>query len=376
MGVRSVWHDGAPGAAADSIVTALNLSHVFGSGDTQSRVLTDITLVVPPGQLVIMTGPSGSGKTTLLTLLGALRSGQSGQLLVLGREVTGLDEGGLIELRRNIGFIFQLHNLLDSLTAIENVVMAGQLHRGLADPRGRAAYLLDRLGLGHRLHYKPSSLSGGQRQRVAVARALVNAPRLILADEPTAALDIKSSHEVVGLLQEHVANHASACIMVTHDNRILDRADRIVSLVDGRIVSDVMVGEQILICEMLSKIEFFADLDATELSQVAQKMQRRTFAADDILIRQGDIGDLFFLLRAGEVDVHVASSSGSQVVATLQSGRYFGERALITGDVRNATIVGRGDGVTYTLDKGSFQDAMSATPSLQDQLRKNFFGRQ
>ena len=362
-------------AATGNIVAALNLSHVFGSGDTRSQVLAEITLVVPPGQLVIMTGPSGSGKTTLLTLLGALRSGQSGRLLVLGREVTGLDENGLMALRRNIGFIFQLHNLLDSLTAIENVVMAGQLHRGLADPRGRAAYLLDRVGLGHRLHYKPSSLSGGQRQRVAVARALVNAPRLILADEPTAALDIKSSHEVVALLQEHVATHDAACIMVTHDNRVLDRADRIVSLVDGRIVSDVMVREQILICEMLSKIEFFSGLDATELSQVAQKMQRRPFVADDVLIRQGEVGEQFYLLRAGEVDVHVQDTSGSRVVATLESGRYFGERALITGEVRNATIVARSTGAAYTLDKFSFQEAMAATPTLQDQLRRNFFGR-
>src|SRR5262249_15811459 len=157
----------------------------------------DISINIPPGQLVIMTGPSGSGKTTLLTLLGALRSGQTGVLRVLGRDVIGLNDIGLTELRRNVGFIFQLHNLIESLNALDNGLMSRHLHRAppSAQARQNGVALLERLGLGHRIQHKPAALSGGQRQRVAVARALVNSPRLILADEPTAALDRTSSLE-------------------------------------------------------------------------------------------------------------------------------------------------------------------------------------
>lgn len=363
---------------AENLVVADGVSHQFGSGDTQTQILFDIAINIPPGQLVIMTGPSGSGKTTLLTLLGALRSGQTGVLRVLGRDVIGLNDVGLTELRRNVGFIFQLHNLIESLNAIDNVLMATHLHRRPASAQARqnGVALLERLGLGHRVNHKPSALSGGQRQRVAVARALVNSPRLILADEPTAALDRTSSLEVVSLLQEHIARDGSSCLMVTHDNRVLDKADRIVSMVDGRIVSDVLVHEQVLICEMLSKIDFFAMLGTAELSQVADKMEARPFAEGDVLIHQGDVGDRFYLVRAGSVDVHITNADGDRVVATLDTGHYFGERSLITGEMRNATIIGRSPGMAYALDKTNFDAALAATPSLREQLQKTYFGRQ
>jgi putative ABC transport system ATP-binding protein len=360
----------------ENLVISEGVSHHFGTGDTRTQILFDITIEIPPGQLVIMTGPSGSGKTTLLTLLGALRSGQEGTLTVLGRNVIGLNDVGLTELRRNVGFIFQLHNLIESLNAIDNVLMSTHLHRSQsAGARKNGVALLERLGLGHRITHKPSALSGGQRQRVAVARALVNTPRLILADEPTAALDRDSSLEVVGLLQEHIVRDGSSCLMVTHDNRVLDKADRIVSMVDGRIVSDVMVHEQVLICEMLTKIDFFSTLGTVELSHVAEQMQPLRFREGDVLIRQGETGDRFYLMREGEVDVRVADPDGERVVATLDMGRYFGERALITGEVRNATVVGRGPGMAYALDKTSFDSALATVPSLRDQLRRNYFGR-
>ena len=365
------------GSQEPYIALAADLTHHLGVGENRTRILNDINLVVPPGELVILTGPSGSGKTTLLTLLGALRSGQAGTLRVLGRNVIGLPDTELIELRRSIGFIFQLHNLLDSLSALNNVAMAAQLHTGRDDDvTARAARILERVGLGKQMHRRPSGLSGGQRQRVAVARALVNAPRLILADEPTAALDAKSGAEVVGLLQEQVKGGRASCLMVTHDNRVLDRADRIVSLVDGRIVSDVAVREQVIICEMLSKIDFFSGLNPAELSQVAEKMERRRFAAGDVLVREGDIGEHFFLIRAGTVKVFVGGVDERSVVATLADGRYFGERALITGDARNATIIGFKDGIVYVLDRTSFTKALAAAPSLSEQLRNAYFARQ
>jgi putative ABC transport system ATP-binding protein len=165
----------SPDAAPASLIRAGKVSHHFGQGDARTQILFDISIDIPPGQLVIMTGPSGSGKTTLLTLLGALRGGQSGQLQVLGRDLVGLDDKGLTEMRRNIGFIFQLHNLIDSLSAVSNVLMSTHLTDvNQAEARRNAVSLLEQLGLGHRIDYKPGALSGGQRQRVAVARALVN----------------------------------------------------------------------------------------------------------------------------------------------------------------------------------------------------------
>jgi putative ABC transport system ATP-binding protein len=370
--------DPGPPSVGDgaALISAGQVCHYFGEGETRTQILFDISMDVPPGQLVIMTGPSGSGKTTLLTLLGALRSGQEGRIEVLGRRLIGLDDKGLTEMRRSIGFIFQMHNLIESLTAIDNVLMAAHLtSMPVAEARRAGSVILERLGLSHRVDHKPGALSGGQRQRVAVARALINRPRLILADEPTAALDGKSAVEVVELLRDLAVKDQGSILMVTHDNRILDKADRIIAMVDGRIISDVMVREQVLICEMLRKITFFSALGTAELSLVAEKMRPRPFDDGEILIRQGEVGDNFYLLRDGVVDVDVANAEGERIVATLDRGDYFGERALITGEGRNATIIARGKGMAYALDKDDFTAALRATPSLEEQLQKSYFGR-
>ncbi|MEO1086303.1 MAG: ATP-binding cassette domain-containing protein, partial [Acidobacteriota bacterium] len=161
-------------------------------------VLFDVDLNIDPGELVILTGPSGSGKTTLLTLIGALRSVQRGSLTTLGRELRGLDRRDLVAVRRDLGFIFQAHNLFDSLTARQNVRLALELDD--EDPRAidrRVEEILDQVGLADRMEHKPEALSGGQRQRVAVARALARRPALVLADEPTAALDRTSGAQVM-----------------------------------------------------------------------------------------------------------------------------------------------------------------------------------
>lgn len=218
-----------------------NLNYFFGVGDLRKQVLFDINLDLPRGQIVIMTGPSGSGKTTLLTLIGALRTASQGSLQVLDRELVGLGNRKLVSVRRNIGFIFQAHNLFESLTASQNVEMAIELQRRFHSKREQAVEILDKLGLGHRVDYKPEALSGGQKQRVAIARALVNQPALILADEPTAALDKKSGRDVVTLMQKLAKEENRTILMVTHDNRILDVADRIINLVDGRLESDEML---------------------------------------------------------------------------------------------------------------------------------------
>jgi putative ABC transport system ATP-binding protein len=215
-----------------------NLSHHFGSSKLQKQVLYDIDLEINAGEIIIMTGPSGSGKTTLLTLVGGLRSAQSGSLQILGQELYGATSPQLTTARRQHGYIFQAHNLHGSLTALQNVRMGLELHPQYSTTQmnDRAAEMLATVGLGDRINYYPDDLSGGQKQRVAIARALVSHPQLVLADEPTAALDRKSGRDVVDLMQTLAREQGCTILLVTHDNRILDIADRIVNLEDGRLV--------------------------------------------------------------------------------------------------------------------------------------------
>lgn len=222
----------------ETIISIRHLNQFFGQGTIRRQVLFDINLDINPGEIVLMTGPSGSGKTTLLTLICGLRSAQDGSLKVLGQEICGVKQNQLIQLRREIGYIFQAHNLHKSLTAQENVEMALQLHSISAQKRQiKAAEMLEAVGLRQRLRSFPDDLSGGQKQRVAIARALVSRPKIVLADEPTAALDSKSGREVVKLMQQLAKEQHCTILMVTHDNRILDIADRIIEMEDGCLIS-------------------------------------------------------------------------------------------------------------------------------------------
>ncbi|MEG4044539.1 DevA family ABC transporter ATP-binding protein [Microcoleus sp. Pol17_C1] len=213
-----------------------NLNHYFGHGNLKKQVLYNINLQIKTGEVVILTGPSGSGKTTLLTLVGGLRSAQEGSLKILGQELCGVSAKKLVHARRNNGYIFQAHNLHHSLTAQQNVMMGLEMHPNYSREmmRQRATEILQHVGLDNYIHYYPHDLSGGQKQRVAIARALVSGPRFVLADEPTAALDSKSGRAVVDLMQSLAREQGCTILLVTHDNRILDVADRIVRLEDGQ----------------------------------------------------------------------------------------------------------------------------------------------
>jgi putative ABC transport system ATP-binding protein len=223
---------------SEAPISLQGVSYLYGRGALQKQILFDIDAEIQAGEIVILTGPSGSGKTTLLTLIGALRSAQKGSVKVLGQELNNAREKALIKVRRQIGYIFQSHNLLDSLTISQNVQMALQLDgvRG-SEGRQRIADVLQRVGLGEHLHKHPGELSGGQKQRAGIARALVNRPRVILADEPTASLDKQSGRDVVELIQDLAREDGAAVVLVTHDNRILDVADRILHLEDGHMKS-------------------------------------------------------------------------------------------------------------------------------------------
>ena len=219
-------------------IVVTGLDHAFGAGETRKQVLFGINLTVTRGALTVLMGPSGSGKTTLLTLMGCLRAVQTGSVRLLGAELKGAGPLTLEALRRRVGFIFQAHNLHDSLTARENVLMALQVH-GRGDParhQRAVEQALSLVGMADRVDYLPAQLSGGQKQRVAVARALVANPEIVFADEPTAALDKESSHTVVQLLRDLGRARGTTTVMVTHDPRILDLADRVVALEDGALV--------------------------------------------------------------------------------------------------------------------------------------------
>ncbi|MEH2160065.1 MAG: DevA family ABC transporter ATP-binding protein [Nostoc sp.] len=219
----------------EPVIAIKNLNHYYGKGSLRKQILFDINLEIYSGEIVIMTGPSGSGKTTLLSLIGGLRSVQEGSLKFLGEELVGVSQNKLVQMRRKIGYIFQAHNLLGFLTAKQNVQMAVELNDNISQTEAvaKSKAMLGSVGLEDRVDYYPDNLSGGQKQRIAIARALVNRPPLVLADEPTAALDKQSGRDVVEIMQSLAKNQGTTILLVTHDNRILDIADRIVEMEDG-----------------------------------------------------------------------------------------------------------------------------------------------
>ncbi|MGE3245560.1 MAG: ATP-binding cassette domain-containing protein [Beijerinckiaceae bacterium] len=231
-------------ADTDSPVAVRGLSHWFGQGDARKQALYDVDLTLERGKLTILGGASGSGKTTLLTLMGCLRRVQEGSVRLLGAELNGASEDMLVTSRRRLGFIFQAHNLHESLTAMQNVRMGLEVHGAAAVRRWReaSAHVLTLLGLEDRLDYLSGNLSGGQKQRVAVARALVGNPQIVFADEPTAALDRESATTVVQMLKMLGRERGTTTLMVTHDAKIIDLADRLIQMEDGRIVSDTAAG--------------------------------------------------------------------------------------------------------------------------------------
>ncbi|SEF78829.1 ATP-binding cassette domain-containing protein [Nitrosomonas ureae] len=220
-----------------NIIEVDRLNFSFGSGALTQPVLKDVTISIKKGEIVLITGPSGSGKTTFLTIIGGLRQAFHGSVKVLGNQFVNSNEQIKVKTRQQIGYIFQQHNLLKSLTALQNVCMALEINAMTTEQQrcNRAAEMLIAVGLGDRLDYKPDQLSGGQRQRASIARALVGQPKIILADEPTASLDKQSGYEAVNLLKRLAKESHTTILLVTHDYRILDIADRVVEIEDGMI---------------------------------------------------------------------------------------------------------------------------------------------
>jgi len=236
MAMPAATETGGSRNEAEVILEVRGLTKVFGSGRAAVRAVDGLSLSVRRGELVLVMGPSGSGKTTLLTLIGGLLRPTSGIVRVTGLDISSLKERQLTKFRRHyLGFIFQSFNLLESLNARENVEAALNFAGiGGRKARKRATALLTDLGMADRLRARPHTLSGGERQRVSIARALANDPQLILADEPTANLDSRHGHEVVELLHDIARQQQRTIIIVSHDHRIRDVADRVLWLQDGR----------------------------------------------------------------------------------------------------------------------------------------------
>mgnify|MGYP000044145987 CR=1 FL=1 len=222
---------------SDRAIVARQINMVFGEGAQQFQALYNIDLEVARGDIQLLMGPSGSGKTTLLSILGGILHPTSGEVQLLGQTITNLSRKQLSAFRlHSIGFIFQGFNLFPALTAAENIELALKLKGVQKRPaHWEAMMLLDQVGLGDRAHHLPKDLSGGQKQRVAIARALAGNPALIMADEPTAALDSHSGHAVINLLRTLAKDKGCTVLMVTHDPRIIDIADQVTYLEDGRL---------------------------------------------------------------------------------------------------------------------------------------------
>lgn len=234
------------GTPVKKLIEVSDLSFSHGQGAHRQQILHSVSMHIAAGEVTVVTGPSGSGKSTLLTIVGGLRSASEGSVTVLGTELINADSKTLVQTRRQIGFVFQQHNLSPALTLTQNIQMGLQhsaLHR-LPDAGKRIQAIADRVGLGEHLKKYPEQLSGGQKQRAGIARALVAKPKLVLADEPTASLDRDSGAAVMSLFEELAAD-GGAVILVTHDKRILDQAHRVLSLEDGKVVptADVLIKD-------------------------------------------------------------------------------------------------------------------------------------
>ncbi len=236
-----------------------DVCYFYGQGNLRKQVLYDVDATIDNGEIVILNGPSGSGKTTLLSLIGGLRSGQGGSVKVLGEELNGADDQCREAMRRQIGFLFRHHNLLDSLTVTQNIQMALELSG--PPPRKnwnkRIESVLEQVGMSEHHRAYPAQLSRGQRQRIGIARALVTHPRVILADDPTADLDRESGRTIVNLLQHLAREEDASVLLVTNDNRILDIADRVLHLEDGRVreLADAVADDSSRMLNILARHE-------------------------------------------------------------------------------------------------------------------------
>jgi len=303
----------------------------YASGAETVRPINGLNLDVSEGSLAILLGPSGCGKTTLLSCLGGILKPTAGRIEFGDIDVTALDANELSDYRRNtVGIVFQAFNLVPSLSAIENVMVPLRAAKvGRQEARDRAAELLERVGLGHRLEHRPGDMSGGQQQRVAVARAIALDPPLLIADEPTAHLDYIQVEGVLRLIRE-LADGPRVVVVATHDTRMLPLADRVVELVPH--------------------------MSATE-----HEPETLTLTAGQTVFEQGTMGDSIYVVKEGQIELVRELASGAEEVATTAGpGEYFGEMGPLFALPRSATARARTDAVVVSYTVQGFRELMGA----------------
>lgn len=340
----------------DPIVTITALNHFYGNDNLRRQVLYDINLEIYPGEFVIMTGPSGSGKSTLLSLVGCLRSVQTGSLRVLGQELRGMGDDQRTQIRRNFGYIFQASNLLSFLTVERNIATSLKLQGYSRQTRyDRTVEILKGVGLLPQIKSYPNQLSGGQKQRAAIAGALVTQPKLVLADEPTAALDSKTGRQTIELMHRLAKEQGSSVLMVTHDPRILDVADRIIQVEDGKL--GLAYSQEISLA--------LPGLQEEQINAMNIHPDLLTYEPGAIVFQEGDPALLFYTVIQGRVEAYHTQENGErQILNTLERGQFFGEIGLLNADSRRSASIRVTDDAPaklMTIKRDDFQQLMQVS---------------
>jgi ABC exporter DevA family ATP-binding subunit len=349
----------------ENVLLIKNVDHFYQEGKTKKQVLYDINLSVQPEEVLILTGESGSGKTTLLSLIGGLRSVQSGNLKILDQELNGATELQKMQVRRRIGYVFQHFNLLDYMTVQKNVQLSLELQHDFSpdQARKRALEVVNAVGLADYLHAFPKELSGGQKQRVAIARALAHNPPLLLADEPTAALDRRTGQEIIELIVDLAKQQHSAVLIVTHDSRIFDAADRIIRIEDGHL--SFPYQDRLAVA--------FPMLTSKQLLELIPHLRMATYRPGEIIIQQGDIASKFCIISEGKADVIKELADGETIfLKQLGVNDYFGEVGVLHEVLRTATVRANQDSEVHVLeiDRGAFQSMIARSTTTRAVLKQ------
>jgi ABC-type lipoprotein export system ATPase subunit/CRP-like cAMP-binding protein len=342
------------------LIQVRDLVKVYATPAGDFTAVKGIDIEVQAGEFVGIIGKSGSGKSTFINMLTGIDRPTSGEVLIGGAPVHTFNESQMAAWRgRNLGIVFQFFQLLPTLTLLENILLPMELNKLYTrrERRERAMGLLERVEMGHQANKLPSAVSGGQQQRVAIARALANDPPLIVADEPTGNLDSKTAEKIFVLFEELV-RAGKTILMVTHDSDLARRVDRTIVISDGEIVNEYLV-------------QALAALTQDQLVEVARRVKPQVYGRDASIIRQGEVGDKFYILLDGKADVLVEQPGGTEmVVSQLKPGQYFGEMALMGNGIRTATVKAAADSEARVaaVDQKTFNELVADSRVLREEL--------
>jgi ABC-type lipoprotein export system ATPase subunit len=358
-------HDPVPltlGLHKPHFIEVKKLAKTYRTSAGDFQALKGIDLRIAAGEFVAVVGKSGSGKSTLINMLSGIDRPTSGQISIGGTAIQNFSEDQMAAWRgRNLGIIFQFFQLLPTLTLAENVMMPMDLNNTYPGPqrRARALELLERVGLADQADKLPSAVSGGQQQRAAIARALVNDPPLLVADEPTGNLDTQSAQQIFALFRELVSQ-GKTIVMVTHDDELARQVDRMILISDGEVVNE-------------SVVQAFSAFAHEQILEIIHKVQPSVFPPGATIVRQGESGDSFYIITRGTVDVFIQHSEGHQIwVNQLHEGQYFGEMALAGNGLRTSTVRASTEGEVsiVSINASVFHELLGSSHAFREQMRR------